>query len=173
MSSQTQAENATTTISTAGYVKLYVGILIGAGVLVMALYWALETYAGYESSSANSMGLILPAIAGMSAAGGWYNKHKTRPGSGQMWKLALICGLITALINTALTVALYQTGILQEVLGGQALSGQDLQIFAAVLAGVAVMQVLLVRAGMWYGFRSAVKQAQKMAAKEAAKAAAR
>ncbi len=169
MSSQTQAENATTTISTAGYVKLYVGILIGAGVLLVALYWALESFVGYDGSSGNSMGLLLPAIAGMSAAGGWYNKHKTRPGSGQMWKLALICGLITALINVAIIAVLYQTGLLQEALGGQPLGRQEMQIFAAVLAGAAVLQVLMVRMGMWFGFRSAVKQAQKLAAKAAAK----
>ena len=169
MSSQTQAENAATTISTAGFVKLYVGILIGAGVLLVALYWALESLVGYDGSSGNGMGLLLPAIAGMSAAGGWYNKHKTRPGSGQMWKLALICGLITALINVAIIAVLYQTGLLQEALGGQPLGRQEMQIFAAVLAGAAVLQVLMVRMGMWFGFRSAVKQAQKLAAKAAAK----
>ncbi len=169
MSSQTQAENAATTISTAGFVKLYVGILIGAGVLLVALYWALESLVGYDGSSGNGMGLLLPAIAGMSAAGGWYSKHKTRPGSGQMWKLALICGLITALINVAIIAVLYQTGLLQEALGGQPLTRQEMQIFAAVLAGVAVLQVLMVRMGMWFGFRSAVKQAQKLAAKAAAK----
>ncbi|WP_374635311.1 ABZJ_00895 family protein [Paracoccus sp. (in: a-proteobacteria)] len=173
MSSQTLADSTTTTIPTAGFVKLYVGILIGAGVLVFALYWALETFFSYDGSSGNGMGLILPAIAGMSAAGGWYNKHKTRPGSGQMWKLALICGLITALINLAILVVLYQTGLLQEALGGQPLTRQEMQIFAAVLAGVAVLQVLMVRMGMWFGFRSAVKQAQKLAQKLAAKEAAK
>ena len=169
MSSQTLADSTTTTIPTAGFVKLYVGILIGAGVLVFALYWALETFFSYDGSSGNGMGLILPAIAGMSAAGGWYNKHKTRPGSGQMWKLALICGLITALINVAIIAVLYQTGLLQEALGGQPLGRQEMQIFAAVLAGAAALQVLMVRMGMWFGFRSAVKQAQKLAAKAAAK----
>lgn len=173
MSSETPAENATTTISTGGFVKLFVGILIGAGIMVVALYWALETFVGYDGSSGNGMGLILPAVAGMAAAGGWYNKHKTRPGSGQMWKLALICGLITALINAAIIAVLYRTGLLQEALGGQPLTRQDMQIFAAVLAGVAVLQVLLVRVGIWYGFRSGVKQAQKLAAKEAAKEAAK
>ena len=169
MSSETLTENTTATIPTGSFVKLYVGIMIGAGLLVVALYWALETFFGDVAGGTNSMGLILPAIAGMSAAGGWYNKHKTRPGSGQMWKLALICGLITALINVAIIAVLYQTGLLQEALGGQPLTRQEMQIFAAVLAGVAVLQVLMVRMGMWFGFRSAVKQAQKLAAKAAAK----
>lgn len=169
MSSETPADNATTIIPTGPFVRLYVGILIGAGVLVVALYWALETFVGYESSATNSMGLILPAIAGMSAATGWYQKNKTRPGNGQMWKLALICGAITALINIAIIVALYRTGLLAEALGGQPLDRQDLQIFALVLAVVSAVQILLVRAGIWYGFRSAVKQARKLAAKEAAR----
>lgn len=163
------SETATTTIPTGRFVRMYVGILVGAGLLLFALYWALETFTSYDSSSGNSMGLILPAIAGMSAASGWFQKHKTRPGSGQMWKLALICGLITALINTALILVLYQTGLLQEALGGQPLGRQELQIFAAILAGVAVLQVLMARVGIWFGFRSAVKQAQRLAAKEAGK----
>ena len=69
----------------------------------------------------------------------------------------------------AIIAVLYQTGLLQEALGGQPLGRQEMQIFAAVLAGAAALQVLMVRMGMWFGFRSAVKQAQKLAAKAAAK----
>ena len=165
MSSQTP----TSPDSTGRFVLQYLIYLIGGGVQVFAAYWAHERFAGYQGSSGNAMGLILPTVAGMSTAAGWYSKHKTRPGSGQLWKLALICGLITILINAAIIVVYYQTGLLQEALGGQPLSSEDLQIFAGVLAVIGVLLVLLIRMGMWFGFGTAAKQEQKLVAKQAGK----
>ena len=165
MSSQTP----TVPVPTGRFVLRYLLYLIGGGVLVFALYWALERFADYQGSSGNAMGLVLPAVAGMSTAAGWYSKHKTHPGSGQLWKLALICGLITILINAAIIAVYYQTGLLQEALGGQPLSSEDLQIFAGVLAVIGVLLVLLIRMGMWFGFITATKQERKLAAKQAGK----
>ena len=44
-----------------------------------------------------------------------------------------------------------------------------MQIFAAVLAVIGVLLVLLIRMGIWFGFRTAAKQEQKLAAKQAGK----
>jgi hypothetical protein len=138
--------------------------LIGGMVLLIALYWVLETFAGYDGSSGNVMGIVLPPLVAMSMSSWWYQKEKARPASGRLWKLSLICGLVAVGINAALVALLYQAGLLQDLLGGLPPDMRAMRFFAGIFAGYGVVQILLIRAGFWFGFRSAEKQAQRLAA---------
>ena len=53
---------------------------------------------------------------------------------------------------------------MQDLLGGLPPDMRAMRFFAGIFAGYGVVQILLIRAGFWFGFRSAEKQAQRLAA---------
>lgn len=146
----------------------YTLFLIGAMVLVFAMVWALEAFAGVVIDGSSS-GLVVPMVAAMATAMQWYNGEKRRPDPRRIWALTLRCALVTLAVQVALLVLFYLTGLLDDALHGQAPSAQDLTIFGIVLAIAAVVQFLMIRLGMGLGIRIAEKQARQLAERAARK----
>lgn len=142
--------------------------LIGAIVLVLAMLWGLEALAGVSMDS-SSLGLIAPMVAAMATAMQWYNGEKRRPQTGRIWKVALICAIVTLALQVALIVLFYLTGLLDQALKGLPIGAQELLIFAIVLGVASVVQFLMIRLGMGLGFRIAEKQARQLAERAARK----
>lgn len=142
--------------------------LIGAMVLIFAMIWGLEAFAGVTIDG-NSSGLVVPMVAAMAMAMQWYNGEKRRPLTGRIWKLALTCAVVTLVLQVGLLVLFYLTGLLDPALKGRPVGAQELLIFAIVLGVIAVVQFLMIRLGMGLGFRIAEKQARQLAERAARK----
>lgn len=142
----------------------YLGMLIGGIILFYLLVYAAEAFLGLAFPENNAMGLILVVVAGMSTGGYWYNREHAVPSSGRKWALALLIGVATIAVQAGLFWLL--------MLGGDEFSqmsreigGEDRWLIIGALVTVAVLQLLLLRAAIWYGIRTAAKRDAQLRAK--------
>ncbi len=149
-------------------VLVFVATLVAGIVAVVVLYALLESVMGWAPES-SAMGLVLPVVAAMSGGQFWANREKAAPASGRLWAAALWSALATVILQAALVWLAIATDSLPGFSQAEALSADDRRILMIALAGVAVLTLLLIRSGYWWGARTAVKQAERLAAKAAAK----
>lgn len=149
-------------VSTARIVAQYMMLLIGAIALVMALYWALETW--FQIQVGNSaMGIIVIYVAALGAGNLWF-RREPQAASGRLWRVAVICGLLTIALQGAILGLMLWAGV---QLGEVTLRREDTQILVGVLAGLLVLEVLMIRVGLWQGLRQSAKAARLRADKAA------
>ena len=87
-------------VSTARIVAQYLMLLIGAIIFVIALYWAIETW--FQIQPGNSaMGILVIYAAALGAGNLWF-RREPQPASGRLWRVALICGLLTVALQGAI-----------------------------------------------------------------------
>ncbi|GAB1364757.1 hypothetical protein MASR1M32_39930 [Rhodobacter sp.] len=144
----------------------YLAFLIGGILFLWLLLWAAEEFLGVTPSS-NAMGIVLPLVAAMAVAGLWYKKEGARPASGRAWGMALVWGVVTVALQLLLVYAAWKAGALAELIGSNGPTDEDRQMFAIVFAVLGVVQVLVLRLGLWLGFRGTAKQLEREAAKRA------
>lgn len=149
-------------VSTARIVAQYMMLLIATIAAVLAIYWALETWFQIEATN-SAMGVIVIFVAAMGAGTFWQGRE-AEPGSGRKWRVAAICALLTIALQGAIMGLLLWAGV---TLGEIPLRDDDLKILAGVMAGLAVLELLMIRAGLWQGIRQAQKAAKLRAEKAA------
>lgn len=149
-------------VSTARIVAQYLTLLIGAIIFVIALYWAIETW--FQIQPGNSaMGILVIYAAALGAGNLWF-RREPQPASGRLWRVALICGLLTVALQGAIMGLMLWAGV---QLGEIALPRDEMPILAGVLAGLLVLEVLMIRVGLWQGLRQSAKAARLRADKAA------
>ncbi len=149
-------------------VAAYLGFLIGGLVLFYVIIYAMEEFAGTPFPANNSMGLILIYLAAMMTGQMWYNRELAAPSSGRKWGLAFLMTVVTVAIQAGMIVllkeAMDELGYITRELGGS-----DQMLIIGAFATVIVLEFLLLRAGIWWGVRGAIKQEERKAAKAAAR----
>lgn len=160
--------DTTVTVPNRRLILQYALFLVGAMVLVFAMVWALEAYAGVTVDGGSS-GLVVPMVAAMATAMQWYNGEKQRPARSRIWALTLRCALVTLGLQIGLLLLFYVTGLLDDALHDQSPGASEVAIFAAVLALAALVQVLMIRLGLGLGIKIAEKQARQLAERAARK----
>lgn len=101
-----------------------------------------------------AMGLIMVFAAGGSAASTWVASEKAIPASGRAWKVAVICGLLAAVLSAGLATA----GLSGDEHLWREFTRSGLPTLAALFCGIAVVEVLFVRLGFWLTFRQAARK---------------
>lgn len=160
--------DTTVTVPNRRLILQYALFLVGAMVLVFAMVWALEAYAGVTVDGGSS-GLVVPMVAAMATAMQWYNGEKQRPARSRIWALTLRFALVTLGLQIGLLLLFYVTGLLDDALHDQSPGASEVAIFAAVLALAALVQVLMIRLGLGLGIKIAEKQARQLAERAARK----
>lgn len=107
-----------------------------------------------------AMGLILMLVAASSAGGGWVSREKVRPAGGRVWKIAVLCAVLTVAMQGAVAVASAETmAVLRENLRG------DTAILVIVVAAIWLVDLLVIRLGFGMGIRQGARQIERAAAK--------
>lgn len=151
-------------LSGAKLTAMFLAFLVGGILLVWLVFWLGERFFGFSPES-NAMGLLVPIFAAMAVGQVWYQREGGRPASGRAWAMAVLWTLLTLAIQVGLLVLAWKAGLLAEMLGSSP-TDEDLKIFALVLLGIGVFQVLAMRAMLWASFRGAAKQAERLAARK-------
>lgn len=139
------SQTDTRPVSTAVLVGLYAAVFTG----MVALLAVITSFVEFENSA---MGLVIAFAAAMSTAQFWVSREKLTPPGHRLWGVAVICGLVTAAIMAGIASlgVLGSEQLLREI-------GGDVTILAAVLVGLAAVNVLVVRLGFWLGAKQATK----------------
>ncbi|WP_312528404.1 ABZJ_00895 family protein [Paracoccus sp. (in: a-proteobacteria)] len=152
--------------SLAFLIATYLGLLIGGIVLFYVIIFVMEEFAGLAFPENNSMGLILIAVATMTTGQIWYNRERVEPSSRRKWVLALCLTVVTVAIQAAfIWMVASVAGQLSQFT--RELGGRDGTLIIGVFAFLIVLELLMIRASVWWGVRGAIKQEQRKAAKEA------
>lgn len=149
-------------VSTGRLVAQYALYLIGGTLAAIALIWAIETYGKMELQS-SAMGFLV-IYAAASGLGSFWWKREADPASPRRWRVALFCGLLTVALQGALMALIVAGGV---ALGEFTLGPQDGKIFAGIMAGLAVLVVLLIRFALGMGLRQAARVARQRAERAA------
>lgn len=142
----------------------YIGVLIGGIVLFYILTYIAEAFLGLAFPENNSMGIIIVVVAAMTTGNYWYSREQARPSSGRKWVVAFLMGIVTILLQAG--IVMFFVNLAGE--GDQLMrefAGEDVTVIAAVLAGVGLLQVLLLRAALWFGIHSAAKRDERLLGK--------
>lgn len=145
---------------------IYLAYLIGGIVFLWLLLWAAEEFFQITPSS-SAMGIVLPMVSSMAVGGMWYRKEGGRPSSGRVWRIAAVWTMVTVALQGLLVLAAWNVGELDELFGRNGPTAEDAQIFAMVFAGLGVLELLVLRLGLWIGFRGTAKQLAREAEKRA------
>lgn len=144
----------------------YLGLLIGGVVLLFVIIYVVEEFFKSPFPNNSAMGFILIAVAAMSTGSFWYNREQANPASGRKWLLALVLTIFTAALQVGLVYLVASAaGEIRQL--AREFGGQDQILIIGVLAGFAVIELLLIRASIWWGVRNAIKQSAAKAAKAA------
>jgi hypothetical protein len=145
-------QTETTPVSTLTLVGTFVGLFCGLAALVLLVVY----FVNFDSPS---MGVVVTFVAAMATAQIWVNKEKTAPESKRAWRLALICGVLASAISAAL---LALSLLVDPALLSELQADTDASAILAVLAvAVILLNVLIIRFGLWFGARQALKALAK------------
>jgi len=127
-------------------------VLAGAQVLAQRLFqFDLATPAA---------GMIVPLLAGMSAGQFWRRRDAARPSSSRAWAVAAVAALVLVAAQLGLMWMALRAGLFGAVpeIG---LSDDDRRVLPLVIAAVVGISFLLIRLGLWIGFRNVERQARR------------
>ena len=151
-------------ISTGALVLRYAGFLIIGVVLLNVVFLALESYFKFSPGNMGAMGLFLIWGAASWIGQLWFLREQARPASGRTWTVAALCALVTYAVQAAFV--LLAAGAALSEFGTLGLGrSSDRMIVLGVFAGVAVLELLVIRLAIGVGAKGAQKRAQRQAAK--------
>lgn len=154
-------------ISTGALVLRYAGFLIIGVVLLNVVFLALESYFKFSPGNMGAMGLFLIWGAASWIGQLWFLREQARPASGRAWTVAALCALVTYAVQAAFV--LLAAGAALNEFGTLGLGrSSDRMIILGVFAGVAVLELLVIRLAISVGAKGAQKRAQRQAAKAGA-----
>lgn len=107
------------------------------------------------------MGVIVPLLAAMSAGQFWRRRLAARPPGAMAWAVSAIATLVLVAAQAGLMWLALRAGLFGADLAGIGLSDVDWPGLLLALAAVALVVVLLIRLGLWTGFRAAERQAAR------------
>jgi hypothetical protein len=107
------------------------------------------------------MGVIVPLLAAMSAGQFWRRRVAARPAGVLAWAVSAIATLVLVAAQAGLMWLALRAGLFGAGLAGIGLSDVDWPGLLLALAAVALVVVLLIRLGLWTGFRAAERQAAR------------
>lgn len=149
-----------TRVSTGRLALQYMLYLMVALVAVMGLIWALRTCAGVDvRKAAMSFAIIFAAT---SATGSFWYGHEGRAPGARLWRVALVCALLTITLQVAAIFLFLWGGVDMQSL---ALVPRNFGFVAGMLGLVAVLQLLAIRVGLGVSMQRSEKRAAARAAK--------
>lgn len=143
---------------------VYLGMLIGGMVLLYALVYVVEEFFNTTFPSNSAMGLILIVVSAMTTGTYWYNREIAVPSSGRKWTLALLITTLTIAVQAGLIYLMASVGGEMDAMMRE-IAGEDGALIIGIFAFFIVIMFLMVRASIWSGVRSGVKQQERIAAK--------
>ncbi len=156
-----------TRVGTGRLVMVYVGAFIAGLILVIGIYFIAETWFNFSAKS-GAMGVILPMIGGMMVGQYQVSREKAYPASGRAWKLALICAVLTILLQLGLVAAAIGSGQMDGTLPGGRFDTDEQRILAIMAAAFLVIDTLVIRLGIRMGIRQGLKQQAQLAKRQGA-----
>lgn len=142
----------------------YLLVLIAGSILVIAANIAMQAY--FKAGLGAAMGLLVIWAAATSTGRAWFTREQARPPSGRLWSLALICALATFVFQSVLVALAYLGATLHDgrapMLWG---NSRDGMIIAGALVVVALLELLIIRLGLWLGAKEGQKWVERQAAK--------
>jgi hypothetical protein len=146
-------------------VLAYLAAFIGATVLFYVIIVVMAELFNIEFKN-NAMGFIVAFVSANYVGQFWYSREKNAPTKGRVWKITFLCALITLALSALIFWGVYQLIGLDGQGNLFSLSGGDATIIGGFVAGLVLLQVLVIRFGIGMGLKQAAKlQAQKLAKK--------
>lgn len=141
----------------------YLAIFVGGLVALNVLYLLIQAFFCFSPSNGAAMGFLLMVASAGSVGQIWYRRERVRPGSGRAWRVALLCLLATILVQALMLGFLYvAAGMPDSPLRGVRPDEQPL--LAGVVAFVLLVELLLIRLGLFMGGRQAQKKDKRVTA---------
>lgn len=143
---------------------VYLGTFIGGIILFYAIIFVAEVYFNAVFPENSAMGLILICLSAMTTGNYWYSRERANPTSGRKWFLALLIVIVTAAIQFGLVYFIASAaGEFQQL--SREFAGKDRNLIIGVIAGLMLIEFLMIRASIWSGVRNGIKQEQRKAEK--------
>lgn len=151
-------------ISNGALVLRYSAFLVVGVIILNIAFLALESYFKQSPGSTGALGLILFWSAASWAGQIWFKREQARPPSGRAWSVALLCALVTFVLQAGFVLV-----IAGSMPGGFASIGRyrssDQMLIIGAFISIFVLEFLLIRAAISWGARAEEKRAQQRAAK--------
>lgn len=135
-------------VGTLSLVGIFAALFCGLVVVVLLIVYFID----FDNPA---MGPITTFVAAMSTGQIWATREKAAPQSGRAWRVAMICGLLATAVSiagVALTLSV-DPAFLAELQADV----DSTAFIAASSAGLAVLNILIIRLGLWLGGRQALK----------------
>lgn len=104
--------------------------------------------------NASAMGFVICMASGGAVARYWAKREQAVPGSGRAWRMAALCGGISALLSLGLLVF----GLVGVGRIGHEINAAGPVLATALFVVVIALHMLLVRLGFWLTFRQVAKR---------------
>ena len=151
-------------ISSGALLLRYIAFLVVGVIVLNVAIVALDSYFKQSPGSTGALGLILIWSAVSWIGQTWFKREQARPPSGRAWSVALLCALVTFVLQ-----ALFVLVIAGFMPGGFASIGlhrsSDQMLVAGVFLGIFVLEFLIIRAAISWGAKAEEKRAQRLAAR--------
>lgn len=128
-----------------------VGIYLASFVVLVILLNVVVMFVPFDNSA---MGFVIVIAASGAAAHYWVWREKAVPSSGRAWRVAGLCGTLSALLAVALVVL---GGYSVEQIARE-IRSTGVIVTIGLFALLVALQVLMARFGMWLTFRQVAKQ---------------
>lgn len=128
-----------------------VGIFAAAFLVLAILLNILVIFVPFDNPA---MGFLVVVAAASVAGQYWFSREKVVPAGGHTWNVALLCGIVSAVLSAGFAVF----GLSGDQQMWNEFSQAGIAVIAGVFAAILVIQVLLVRVGFWLTFRQAAKK---------------
>lgn len=128
-----------------------VGIFAAAFLVLAILLNILVIFVPFDNPA---MGFLVVVAAAGVAGQYWFSREKVVPAGGRTWNVALLCGIVSAVLSAGFAVF----GLSGDQQMWNEFSQAGIAVIAGVFAAILVIQVLLVRVGFWLTFRQAAKK---------------
>jgi hypothetical protein len=150
-------------VSTLRLVLAYLAAFVGATVLFYIIIVVMAELFNVEFQN-SAMGFIVAFVSANYVGQFWYSREANLPVKGRIWKITLLCALITLALSGLIFWGVYHLIGLDSQASLFSLSGDDATIIGGFVVGLVLLQVLVIRFGIGMGLKQAAKlQAQKLA----------
>jgi len=141
----------------------YLAIFVGGVVALNVLYLLIQAFFHFSPSNGAAMAFLLMVASAGSVGQIWYRREHARPHGARAWRVALLCLMATILVQALLVGVFYvAAGMPDNPLRG--VRPNEQLLLAGVGAFVLLLELALIRLGLFMGGRQAQKKDRRVIA---------
>lgn len=146
-------------LSAGWLVMSYVGMFFAGYILLNLVIWLLDSMLSGTGFDNPAIGILLVLFVASTLGQYWLSAEKARPSSGRAWLIAVLCGIVTLAMQAFTLWFALQGGDIPGAPTLNEFANEELTTLVMLGAGLFVFSMLVIRLGLWWGFRQAEKAA--------------